>query len=260
MSTVIVRIYTNEGFVIASDGRKTRSEDQSILSDSAQKVFQAQSQANVIAYAIAGVAQLNPEGSDEVVFDFVAEAEKAAGSIAFRKCKNLLGYAVRLCKPIYESLLDGYVSGRIPSLTADPKSRPGQKGHTIASFFLAGFYDGVASHVCARFYTIDGKLADPEVLPYLIEPGKAVVYGPREIYYLMFETEDPRLSAYRRPKRRYDEIDLAEAIEISKNYICACADPALCKFDGCSGVGGRVQIATITPAGGFQWVPDFGPA
>jgi len=63
MPTAIVRVYTNEGFVIAADGRNLNSEAQPgtdpIITDEAQKIFPAQHHKASLAYAIAGVAGLN---------------------------------------------------------------------------------------------------------------------------------------------------------------------------------------------------------
>jgi hypothetical protein len=255
MSTAIVRIFTPEGFVIASDGRKTRSEDHVVLSDSEQKIFPAPGHGNQIAYGIAGAVHQTAVGSDVVLFDFVAEAEEAARSIASRKCRDLAGYAVRLCRPIHKHLVDGLASGRIPFLTSDSKSRLGGRGNTIATLLFVGFLDGIPYHVRATFFTVEGRVPEPAVETLLIEPGKPNVYGPSEVYHLMFETEDQRLSEYRRPMRNVGDIDLTEAIEIAKNYIRACSDPQFCDTEECRGVGGLPQIATITRESGFQWVP-----
>src|SRR5438876_11478296 len=78
MSTAIVRTYTDEGFVIAADGRAIKTEDLSLLSDQAQKIFQIPGQGGLLAYAIAGTAQITVEDSNEVVFDLAAEISKAS--------------------------------------------------------------------------------------------------------------------------------------------------------------------------------------
>src|SRR5690242_9871498 len=70
MSTAIVRIYTQEGFVIAADGRRRRTRDWKIISDHVQKVFPVVEPGRSIAYAMTGTTQI-PAENEEILFDFI---------------------------------------------------------------------------------------------------------------------------------------------------------------------------------------------
>jgi hypothetical protein len=128
MSTAIARIYTPEGFVIAADGRKLNGQSGEVASDEVQKIFPLHYQAGDMSCAIAGVAQFATEHG---LFDFGAEAGRAALAIAKRQASNHYEYSEFLAREICRSLevfrpaslcsggeqvtrllLDGYFDGR----------------------------------------------------------------------------------------------------------------------------------------------------
>jgi hypothetical protein len=76
MSTAIIRIYTHEGFVIGADGRRRRTGDGAIISDTVQKIFPIEEAGRSLAYAMAGVTQIPSEDS-EILFDFIVKAREA---------------------------------------------------------------------------------------------------------------------------------------------------------------------------------------
>jgi len=49
---------------------------------------------------------------------------------------------------------------------------------------------------------------------------------------------------------------LAEAIELARNYIAACAsqEGRIIDPEQCMAIGGHIQVAKITPQEGFAWV------
>jgi hypothetical protein len=51
-------------------------------------------------------------------------------------------------------------------------------------------------------------------------------------------------------------VPLKDAIEAARNFIGACSDPVAQEIEGETNqrIGGELQLATITPTDGFQWV------
>src|ERR1035438_6070716 len=78
MSTAIARIYTQDGFVVAADGRKLNRATGVVASDEAQKIFHLGHQAGEVSCAVTGVAQLVTERG---LFDFGTKASQCAVAI-----------------------------------------------------------------------------------------------------------------------------------------------------------------------------------
>lgn len=263
MPTAIVRTYTNEGFVIAADGRKTKTQDGSVVvvSDATQKIFPVVGQAQSLAYAIAGTVQFTPKDSDEIVFDLIAEISNASQEFASRRSRNLAGYSTRLCRAVNARLAHVQKTGKPFRYPEDAVPLPGEHGRTIAHVFLEGYSGAAPARVRARFCHEDQKLLEPEIITGELAAGCPMVYGPGDVTNLLFKTEDPRFAVYRRKTLLRRDMTMSESIEIAKSYIGACCDPEALKIDekACSGIGGRIHIATITAKNGFQWVEGFGP-
>jgi hypothetical protein len=79
---------------------------------------------------------------------------------------------------------------------------------------------------------------------------------------MLEDLNDQTFSAYQTPLPSPEQITLTQGIESAKNHIHVCSDPRAVEIDPetCSKIGGRVQIATITPSEGFKWVPGYEPA
>jgi hypothetical protein len=260
MSTAIARIYTPEGFVVAADGRAYNPEKRTVINETAKKIFQIRDLGRSIAYAIVGTVRIYQDGSNETVFDLVTELAKAQAQLETTKSRNILGYAIRLSRPINELLKRAKDSGRITAYPTSDNPQVNERGSTIAHVFLDGYYNDIPCRATIRFFHENQRLAQPEVLPEGLAVGSMLAYGSAEITHLL-ETEDARFVKYIRPKHRRAEMALTDAIETAKSYIEAHCDPEAMKIDEkfARTVGRPVHIATITPAEGFQWVPEFKP-
>jgi hypothetical protein len=111
MSTAIVRIYPQEGFVIAADGR-TQNDDYTIFSDTAQKIFPVEEDARSLAYAMAGVTHIPGQGG-KMPFDLHTEAQEVIKQHVKRRPADLHRYAEIVCRGINSNLRDAKETGRI---------------------------------------------------------------------------------------------------------------------------------------------------
>jgi hypothetical protein len=86
MSTAIARVYTDEGFVVAADGRAQNSIDGS-TNDNTKKIFLVNKPGIAIAYSLAGTVGITPRSSAETIFDVYRQVRSAIESSGLRDAK-----------------------------------------------------------------------------------------------------------------------------------------------------------------------------
>lgn len=247
MSTAIVRVLTCEGFVIAADGRQT-DDDNVVITDSAQKLFNISSAARDLVCALCGTTVITEDANvDKFAWDLALEVRRASHSVSLRRSKNLEAYTARLCNPINEALRRANKTGRIKKYPC-PKSGMDERGTTIAEVMLDGYFDGIPSRVSARFYHEDQKLRDPEITLDSLNIDGYYFHGSGKISAKLFEGNQLKTSS------------INNAIGQALRYIAICASPEGRQIDeDCPNIGGHVHIATIRPRSGFEWVPGREP-
>lgn len=249
MPTAIVRIYAEDGFVIAADGLQLR--DDKPFSDSLQKIFPIEHEHVSLAYALCGTTIMTSERTGEPVWNLEIEMAGAIKSLSGRESKNLAGYARRLSTPIIRRLEEATRNGHTGAYADKP---------TIADILIDGYYKGVPSRVRVGIYHRDQKLATPEVVRDSVQMGGYHIHGSKLITASFFDPDDQSFAGYGKPGRVNGPMTLAAAIEIAAGYIRACSSPQALQMDRqCAGIGGHIHIATITPKDGFRWVPGYEP-
>jgi hypothetical protein len=267
--SIIVRTYTPEGFVVASDGRETAAEDNSVITEERQKIFPIVSPHGSLALSICGTVRIPSDDHSRIAVDITREAIESIESIKNRRSKNLCGLATRLSRPIFTAMRRVVETGEITRYPTSFDPVEGERGSTIARLALDGFYNGYASAASIRYFHEDGVLGEPEILPEPLHPGSHRGYGSPVIGRVLFDPDDERLDVFRNSKifehrgsfMYTDQIDLKAAIERSRRYIQACSHhPEAIELDKrCIMIGGKIQIATITRESGFQWLPGYEP-
>ena len=125
------------------------------------------------------------------------------------------------------------------------------------------FFDGYAcdkpESVTVRFHHQNGVPGKPELIT---EQLGTIAYGS-PIIYERLKQGDPAFDKYKGSfsvSGTLYSAAMRAAIAEARNYIRACSGPEALKIDPeiCAGIGGRIQIATITRSKGFRWVPGFG--
>lgn len=243
MSTAISRVYTPEGFVIASDSRTTINRGEII--DGCTKIFHIDKLGARLAYGIGGVTNItSPDGA--TVFDFASETT----------------YAVEHPPP-HRSWWD-YLTGLGKSLVAPlnevrTKFGCGFLAPEETSIFMCGFFGKFPKCGRVEFKHGTAKTDVECTIEKLGNTQEIMLYGSVEVFKLL-SNGSARLSRYVNP-RRGETLTLSAGIERARNDVCAHYDPEALKIDRrCSEMGGPIHIATITPAHGFSWVPGYEPA
>lgn len=276
MSTALAYLFTEEGFVIAADGRNTliSKKGREVDSNKAQKIFPIHSTDRQAALSFTGRTTLYDQADDHKVFDFPLEFNRAAREVQPEITKSAEEFLSRLCSLVQERLESAVQNigiGILPSR----RGRGDPSEHNIIAIHLDGYFVGRPARASANFYHIQQKLAwDMDFVQHTLRCPKRYwtrLLGSDKIVSLLFNTEDARLLRYRtEPCRRVAAIwrdssltiTLQDAIEVGRNYIAACSDESLIEIDpeNCQGIGGHIHIATITQQGGFAWVPGYEPA
>jgi hypothetical protein len=253
MPTAIVRICTPEGIVIAADGLESSSFFQ-VKKLQLQKIYPVHNLP--LAYAIFGSTGAQILRPSKVVIDLVEEANKAEESLRGRVFDDLALYAKHFAQPIQEALLAKI--GDDSTMGYPTYHEPVEPGQTVMHIFFFGYYRGLASTVDLRIFHRNHILAEPSVAAIDVDIGSPPwIRGSVIIAKLLFESDDQRFSAYRRPfPDNPAELTIGKAAEIAGGYIRACssnvgreADP-----DVAISIGGHIHIAKITPLEGFQWI------
>jgi hypothetical protein len=239
MPTIISSVPTAEGFVIGSDGR-CRGSDGEILREDAQKVYPLERPGISLAYGIFGTVRIGTDATN-VLFDFEREIPNAVQRIGVPK--NWWDFLSLLTKELTESL-NRARAGHASEL--DP-----ERGTTIT---LGGYYGRFQKLGDIRFSNGEEHSKGE---PRTYQPGFSFPWGSIKLFDLLNDG-DPRVSNYAYPER-YGLRTLQDGIQRVRNDILMHYDPELRKLDEvvCPGIGGRIQIATVTIAEGFRWVTGF---
>lgn len=239
MATAVIWFRTAEGFAIGSDGRVMDGDTNAVITDEAQKIFCVKQARIWLAYGLAGTVRVGDEAG--IIYDFEPEAAQAFELMrSDNRRRNWYEYLLA----VSATMRDGLNRVR----------RGPIKNATQTWIFVGGFYENLMKS--AHLLFTHGPAAT-EVDVHTHPPNFTFgPFGSGQIFELV-DSDDPRFIQYSQPKRKAVS-NLATAIERIEKDIRAHCDPAALAVDEitCRGIGGRVQIATVT-AEGFRWVRGF---
>jgi hypothetical protein len=241
MSTISI-FNTAEGFALASDGRSSDTDGRTLTED-AQKIFPIGGLGTHLAYARAGTIRIG-DATDRVLFDFdIATANVSRDCVP---SGNWFEYLNAMATSLTNQLND------VRSTSVCSLNEPLETW-----LFVCGFYgrNWKCAHVIFRH-----AANSTEATPYLHPPGFNHPFGSGKVLELV-DSGDRRFRQYSEPPRNRI-VTLAQAIERTRNDVRAQCDPEAMTVDEltCRGIGGRIQMATITTSHGFRWVTGFEPA
>jgi hypothetical protein len=244
MPTAIVGTYTPEGFVLASDGLGTNTTDGTPTATDVQKIFPIEYPKRILAYALMGNPVIVEDADNNCqVVDIPAEIATQAGILEFTPSRNLTGFVIRICKPIYQLLKEAKTSGRIDQFPS-AKSLVGEQGETIARVIFMGYFNGEPSQTSVRFFHIGQSLQEPDIRTR--DVGDEYKYGSDEVAILVLQKDHPYFGKYFvEPDRSRP---LISAADIARTFIDAWGDPEARKVDPENGrtIGGQTQVYTVT--------------
>ena len=179
-------------------------------------------------------------------------------ALTTRAYKNLYGFADSLSKKIKESLMAVNNSGvlsRYPD--EDENTRGAETRHRFLRIFIDGYFRDEASSMRIIFSHQNQRLLEPQVKK---DKLGTHTHGSGVIAKLLASPESNHFTMlYKKP---HPVRNLEDAAERAANSIRAYSDPEALRLDEwvCSGIGGHIHVAAITPDRGFQWMPGFEPA
>jgi hypothetical protein len=242
MPTAIVWFNTPEGFVIASDGRN-RDACGNIASDDTQKIFSVAGQGFCLAYGVAGTARIG-DGQNRTVFSFPDEIPHSFAAIKGRR--SWFDYLCAVASDL-ETKLNA-------ARAADGKPLDKELETWL---FVGGVYGKFqkTAHIVFHHHITE---SDKEVCPH----PPIFTFGPfgSGKVFECIDGCDERFAEFIEPKRSAVRT-VAAAIERAEKDVRAHCTPEALDTDPetCAGIGGRIQIATVTFTRGFEWVDGFEP-
>lgn len=167
--SAIIRLFTPDGFVVATDGRMLASATDEIGSDEVQKVFLLKHHSSSIIGSIGGIGQIIKE--DGTSLDFRAVLVKAAKSTERRQANDLHSYA-------------GLIVSEIEPLIKDFRSTsiPGSKDAAGTSIFLDGLFPMPAQETISITYGPSGTQITYEFVPLQVKRA----YCSAKVWELLF--------------------------------------------------------------------------
>jgi hypothetical protein len=252
----LIRTVEEAGIAVVADGRRSNAIDCSVELDTVQKIFCAKSSVGTFAVSFAGATGFGPAADGETL-DLVATVINRVRSLQTRKTGSALGYANRLGRNIIQTIKD-WNSGPIISGKSAQPNLPNEIGDTIFRLALDGFEtSGKPALIDMRFFHLNGELREPEIRANTLLIGRHFGYSPSPLIgELVFDRpQDNRLSGYKLPEMRPDEMTLKDAIERSTKFISVHTEQEAIEIDSrCRTVGGQIHAAIVTPERGFEWV------
>ncbi|HEX3683829.1 MAG TPA: hypothetical protein VHU83_14945 [Bryobacteraceae bacterium] len=269
MPTALAHIYSEEGFVIAGDGNhhfRVSPNERRLISDHVQKILHLPGADREVVCSFFGRVTLAND-ADERVFNFVSACCDAAEKTASQTVETADEWGELIGPHIVESLSSVKQRGELSHDPSPVSAESGKLGRTLISVFVDGYVCEEPSRTEIRFYhrhqDFDWQVGGSHDLSAW---RKSRFYGSPRVEDLLFKTDDSRFDKYRNEacrrvaKRHVSNpaitIRLSDAVDAARSFIQACCDPMAREIerDDYQRIGGQLQLATITPADGFQWV------
>jgi hypothetical protein len=269
MATGLAHIFSEDGLVVGADGfnyyrTAPGPEGLTLQSRRAQKIYHLPGADREVVCAFYGRVTLSND-ADERVFSFIHAFRNAAKNIRFTPLQNAKEFADRICPLVLEELAAVKREGKLTRYPSPPR-QPGETDRPIVRVFADGCFNGQMYRAGICFFHLDQQLGWRPLPHDLNRSHKSLFYGAERIKKLLFSLDesDSRLKKYQTPAcrlmaERFRNPDLPirldDAIDAAKNFIAACSSKAAMEIEGddYQRIGGKPQIAVITPGGGFYW-------
>ena len=251
MPTAIVIIYTNDGFVVASDGYGDRYQGPPALME--QKIFEIKDPAFSLVYGVSGAASFLVKdpytGIENDVFK--RNYEQAIAELKNWTWSDLRDYVNEFVRLVG------------PTLGKEFSARDSRTQEMEVQF--AGYFKGEPAMAERNiFYSRDGYSVKEERSWCPPGPTERSIVGSPHVTRGLLSAEDDAFSRFKTVgwKKVYDcdwNLSFEEAVESATQYIEACKSPEAREIDSkCKAIGGFTWVAKVTKANGFEWLkhPD----
>lgn len=235
MATAISRIYIQDGFVIAADGREKQSGTDIIASDREQKIFPLHHRSGSVSCAVTGSARIGES------YRLSNEVPRIAGALENCDAANVGQYAEYLANDIKRSL-----ESRFPTL----------KKTVTFQLLLDGYIASGPERArvivqCGR-ESVPVKLEFQELYPkQSIGIGSSLIHRALFAPVLQYESLDPYWRVCQQELRTIDQ-----AVAVARAIVQAHCDPRVACLDpgAHASFGGHIHVAKVTVSDGFEWV------
>jgi hypothetical protein len=243
MSTAIIGNYSDEVFVVASDGLSVWP-DSSPKATNVRKIFEIIRPEIVLVYAVMGNPLITEDASGAKVVNIPETISENGLALNLGEVNTLSEFAKAACNPVTTLLSQALSTGMI-------KDYP--PGESIATILFLGFFKNTASMVNVRVFHVNQVLQPLRVAADSLH--ERYHFGCSQIASLV-DGGDKHFSRYAVPYK--DSFTVDGRIAEAKGYIDAYGDEKARdpKFN-CRGIGGETQIC-IVGRDNIEWV--YGPA
>jgi len=256
--TAIAMVQTEDGFVLAADGRVRLDDDSRLTAspemlaqetDQQQKIFPIVRAGEAFAYAVTGNVR------DPFGFDLLVAIEVQNAALSQRKFEDFRSY-LRILGGKVNRAINEAVTER--TLEALPKFNRMETipGWRIATLYACGYFNNtpylgeIDFHHSRRDSQFDVKFHPP---------FSTIVSGSQIVRRHMYGDDvraarDPRFAKFVHDLGK--NVSLEDAQQFARGYIEACSSALGLEVDEpiCKGIGGHIHIATISKEKGFTWV------
>ncbi|MFZ3214761.1 MAG: hypothetical protein WA192_01765 [Candidatus Acidiferrales bacterium] len=250
-------IYTDEGFVIASDSRGSGG------GNSERKLFPTHGLRGTGVYAVSGAASFPDCGPVDPFIDIYKQTARKLESETF---SDLTGYANRFSDFVGDELHRYLRDWRRQREEEQVQISKGLKQEqNVVIHFACYFNDKPSMSKRKIYYGGEGERprgAQQEAN--IVEPysGQHCYVGSENVLKSLLRGS-PALEKFYAPAfeklNNGESVSMEEAKKIAENYIEACKSEEGRKIDSSIGesIGGQVAIAVVKPpAGGFEWFKE----
>lgn len=251
--TAVVRIYTDDCFVVAADGLRLSFHGRQVVNDKQQKIFVIEQSAGLFAHALTGVTYFEHGRTTFSVSDAV---QKIANELLMEHFTSADRYIARFGKLAIDALRKGQRDGKIKGFEDISGNEPG----LIVTILFAGYFKTKAFMADIKLFHHKQKLQTPAFEFKDCIPGEVEikVAGSTVVFNELRNTDNPDFTRFRsagfRQIRNEHALSELDAVELARNYIAACADPKGRELaPECVGIGGHTYIVSVK-RGDFKWV------
>ncbi len=227
--TALVSQYTPEGFVIGADSLRLDLHGE-VVTESAVKLYPTQHPSFPGAYGFAGHTAL--EYTDgRPMLNVLHIASDVADDLAKVPLSSPQEYVENFCRELADRIAVASIGVALPN---EP---------VFTRVMFVGYYQHRPVRLQAIFPAINGSLQRPRLTEWVEAPNPFCMASGSQVVWDELSQD------------AYQPETLEEAIEFVRTYLARCIENSADPY--CSSIGGRPQIATVTP-NGFSWVarPD----
>jgi len=231
--TVIVSVFTPEGFVIAADGRRISADSNETVTDEAQKIYFADHPQFCFAYGWAHATTFDTACGGR--FDFDNQTQEIVTDLSKTRFQSADHFIRCLITAIYKNLVLCVGGNRL--FPQDHVSG------LLAKAIFVGYFNGKPTEGQVGFRHEHGYLLRPEYGFFAEGPHDLAILSGSEIIADRMDGVDPKT--------------LVEAANRTEVYVRQCISGCGTVSD-CVGFGGHVHMASVTPDGHKWIIPPVG--